>query len=417
MDQDTQLLSEMRDSLRTLPNELVLRMERARGGDTRAGKGPPDRAGSGQDEPEKPWYDDKSKAGSQIQAVENFGFALGRLIPEFGQLAQFSQSIRSIFDAWDKLGGKQADAGQQPAGAAELGKGRPSAEEASERRIYGDKLPDVIQDAVRPPSWAERFGERNTPMEAVPIGVEPPPAQTSAPDREKPEPDRITVERPEWTAPESPPTLPGVQRATEKEEGYGKRVEKMLEEQRKFSSPSSSEKPDLDREMRNFPWGAHQKMAQEMTGRPETGWAAQPPEAPGSVPTAAVGRGAPDSRGDGLFPDASDALKGDGGEGVTELAALLKAIEGKEDKVVGLLEELLRTAKEEQSDTDRDDTTHASKEAVGTYGKPAFSMDRGERAAPPRQRVTAPGGEKQKNEGGSFIDFVMQVALKGALGK
>lgn len=166
MDADTQLLSDMRDSLRNLSADLVTRLQRTQGGDPRQN----DKKDQSAEPPA--WHDPKSQVGSQIQAVENFGFALGKIIPDFAQLAQISEDIRGVFGAWDKMfGDKKVE--ESPANdlvrANEVGKEFKPSEEQKERKTYGDDLQKSLVQATAPPSWAERFDERNRPMEALPI--------------------------------------------------------------------------------------------------------------------------------------------------------------------------------------------------------------------------------------------------------
>src|SRR5262245_61956506 len=89
---DTILLRDIRELPQKLPEQIVNKLSGGPGGGVFPG-GAPAPADSG-----KP-----SAAGAKVRAGESLGFALGRFVPEIGQLAGVSRDIRNVMDAWKNL--------------------------------------------------------------------------------------------------------------------------------------------------------------------------------------------------------------------------------------------------------------------------------------------------------------------------
>lgn len=398
-DAELQLLGEIRDSLRLLPNELVQRLERARGDDEPYQSSPAQQqAGS---PPAPAWHSAKSEAGAQIEAMEKFGFALGRIVPEFGQLASFSQSIRGIFDAWENLNTVFAAAGKSREDEAALRGGSlagliPAQEQQNERKRYG-KI-DYSGLSEERPGWTAKTSE--AVATASPLG--PPLVQPAAPLAPIP---GLQSGPPsgDQSGPGAPPQrdaepLPG---AAE----LGRGLSNLRDREKAESVPSGIEEMIAAIQRQAAGWSAGQagenarfsieQMAQPLPissptepERPE--WATGRPAAIAAMMGLEGGTGMPQRPESGrsgmgaqsasmLFPDPAESLGGSGGDGIGSLVEMFRESGATDKEILNVLRELLRAA-EAKRDGDEDETESVENlppEKRGSEGDPAeISMGR-----------------------------------------
>jgi len=103
----SQLLRDIRDLLRKLPDQMVVKMAGGPGGGLFPG-GAPAGGGTGPDEKET------SPGRAKVKGYENLGFALGRFVPTIGQVAGLSRDIRNVMDAWKGLMGTEEQVAPVP---------------------------------------------------------------------------------------------------------------------------------------------------------------------------------------------------------------------------------------------------------------------------------------------------------------
>lgn len=390
-DMSEQLLQDIRNSILALPDQLVHRLEQSRGPDLfdRArskASSPANRQAEG----EKPWYNPQSKAGAQITALEQFGFALGRFIPEFGQLASMSSNVRHVLESYDNLGQKA------PAEPRPLAPDVPAV------------APSLQQHIESKPVLAEAVPPHETAYPELPPGL-PAPAygQQSIEQPELPGvPTMQPATPPQSPTPELPPLIADIKyEVTEAVE----QALKPLESKTQLERETRLETHESEAGALPVPLPA----AAEERGpfykefphlRPQSN-EAQPDSLPFSAPPP-------------LLPDLPDVPEGEpatvGGETADDMAGVVKAIDElktREDKVVALLERIERVLLAEEDNNDDDETTSSSKQTDETR-RSAWRQEK-EKEGEQRGGKSAPDGPKINRGGGS--DLASELFQKALL--
>lgn len=404
------LLRDIRDGLRKLPDDLASRLGQGRAG------GLGDRPSwHGQDQDRNKAEKDRGPdLAEKTRGLEGFGFALGRFVPIFGQIASFSRDIRAVIDAAQNLRGLFGQTAAQKATAAEdVGKeagGAPRpAPHLPSARVQGEveagtfPAPAYVKtgaliateraEGPSPKHSDQKWGRIPEPV-VIPWGKTPDLKQAGAyPPNEAP---RLRV-------PTNLPPLPGEAHlfdAPPRPAYAGGGVD--------LKTPRIQGLPE-----RPLPGDGPPKFSGEVL--PPTGPSPlpaylrdfAPPVAPPAVPKT---EGFPPPQAAGTRPvvglGAGPAIGGaDGG-----LSAMLQALQ----EQTGVLRELLRVQEEMQSDSDNNDVENAENwrsrpEAPSAHGLAGL-------ASPSQLQPPRPGGGpgekgKGKDDGGFDVGDAISTAV------
>lgn len=432
-----QLLREIRDSIQGMPDRLIQRMERSRGPDlfdyTERHPSRSERERSepfAKDEQQKPWYHPQSQAGSQISAIENAGFALGRFMPEVSELASFSANVRNLFNAFDKLKGTPNTAEEQ--GQSEFERQR----SALKGRDVSTDLPVVMMEAVLPevyelkPDVAKPV-EEPIPLAEAPIrdaynlAEEPEPLQPARPEPPKGWKEEYLDLKPDAGLRKAQDAAIEQGLTPDEASAIGRAVADYI--LANSDAPETVYKRELlrgseagldDDENLRLAREASDAARERRQAREEEAETRLPlaPDLPSENEREPLYRESP-----WLRPDAPDVPEGEtatvGGETADDdspVIQLLERIDGHEEKIVRLLERIDRTLKERESDSDEDNTTDSTKEKPR---KSAWEHEKGERTEKhqekPREKSKPPGPELQVEE--SFIEKMTNAITLGLL--